>query len=235
MLEEIIRKARPNEIIVSALGLREGLLLERLGKAERKIDPLIQAARDLNVLRSRAPQHGEDLCTWTDAFFGSTHLDETKNDKRLRHAACLLADIGWRAHPDYRGEQSLNVIANAAFVGIDHRGRVFMAVANFFRHVGLNDEELSPRIREIATTRILDRARILGGLMRVAYILSASMPRVLSRCPLYVSHGKLMLYVPRDLEGLAGERLVARIKALARLIGREPFLRIVEPVEAAAE
>ena len=61
--------------------------------------------------------------------------------------------------------------------------------------------------REIATTRILDRARILGGLLRVGYILSASMPGVLPRAPLHVSHGKLLLDVPRDLEGLAGDRL----------------------------
>ena len=46
----------------------------------------------------------------------SSGLDETAEETRLRHAACLLADIGWRAHPDYRGEQSLNIIANAAFV-----------------------------------------------------------------------------------------------------------------------
>ena len=47
----------------------------------------------------------------------STGLEETAEERRLRHAACLLADIGWRAHPDYRGEQSLNIIANAAFIG----------------------------------------------------------------------------------------------------------------------
>ena len=41
-------------------------------------------------------------------------LDETGDEKRLRRAACLLADIGWPAHPDYRGEQSLNIVCDAA-------------------------------------------------------------------------------------------------------------------------
>ena len=105
-------------------------------------------------------------------------IDETAEEKRLRHAACLLADIGWRAHPDYRGEQSLNIIAHAAFVGIDHPGRAYLALAIFFRHVGLlHDEELSPRIRELASTRMLDRARVLGAAMRVAYLVSASHAR----------------------------------------------------------
>ena len=131
------------------------------------------------MLRSRSPHHGEELIDWTDAFIASSGLEETADEKRLRHAACLLADIGWRAHPDYRGEQSLNIIAHAAFVAIDHPGRAYLALAVFFRHVGLSDEDLSPRLRELATTRMLDRARVLGAAMRVAYMISASQPGVL--------------------------------------------------------
>lgn len=231
VMSEVIKAGKPRDVVISAQGVREGLLYSLLDEESRKLDPLITAASELNILRSRSPRHGEELVRWGDRFMASTHLDETADEKRQRHAACLVADIGWRAHPDYRGEQSLNIIAHAAFVGVDHRGRAYMAVANYFRHVGLNEEELSPRIREIATARILDRARILGGLMRVGYILSASMPGVLPRAPLYVSHGKLLLDVPRDLEGLVGERLNARMKALGRLIGREAMIRIIDPAE----
>ena len=68
--------------------------------------------------------------------------------RRLRHAACLLADIGWRAHPDYRGEQSLDIIAHGGFAGVDHPGRAYLALAVFYRHVGLViDDELSLRLR----------------------------------------------------------------------------------------
>ena len=93
--------------MVSALGVREGLLYELLDEAQRAEDPLLVTARELNVLRSRSPRHGDELCAWTDRFMASTDLEETAEERRLRHAACLLADIGWRAHPDYRGEQSL--------------------------------------------------------------------------------------------------------------------------------
>ena len=72
--------------------------------------------------------------------FAALGLDETEEEARLRRAACLLADIGWRAHPEYRGEQSLNLIAHAAFIGIDHPGRAYLALANFYRHEGLIDE-----------------------------------------------------------------------------------------------
>src|SRR5581483_4126265 len=117
VMEHVVRIMRPREIVISALGVREGLLYSLLSAKERQKDGLIAAASDLNILRSRSPRHCEEMIEWTDRFMASTGLDESAEEKRLRHAACLLADIGWRAHPDYRGEQSLNIIANAAFVG----------------------------------------------------------------------------------------------------------------------
>ena len=193
VLENLVRIARPKDVVISALGVREGLLYSMLDAEEREKDPLIAAASELNVLRSRSPAHGEELTAWTDRFMASSGLDETAEERRLRHAACLLADIGWRAHPDYRGEQSLNIIANAAFVAIDHPGRTFIALAVFFRHVGLVDEELSPRLRELASTRVLDRARVLGAALRVAYLVSASTTGVLPKTPMMVERGRLVL------------------------------------------
>ncbi len=120
VLEHIVRKAEPRDVVFSALGVREGLLYSLLDAEERRKDALLAAAQELNRLRSRSPQHGEELIGWTDAFMATSGIDENSEEKRLRHAACLVADIGWRAHPDYRGEQSLSIIAHAAFVGIDH-------------------------------------------------------------------------------------------------------------------
>jgi exopolyphosphatase/guanosine-5'-triphosphate,3'-diphosphate pyrophosphatase len=226
VLEHLVRRIKPREVVISALGLREGLLYSLLDEEERRQDPLLAAARDLNLLRSRSPQHGEELIAWTDRFMTSSGLGETAEERRLRHAACLLADIGWRAHPDYRGEQSLNIIAHAAFVGIDHPGRAFLALAVFFRHVGLVDDELSPRMRELASTRLLDRARVLGAAMRVAYLVSAAMPGVLPHTPMEVRHGKLVLRLRGKHGALAGERLFNRLRQVGRLIGREAVMEV---------
>ncbi len=227
VLEHLVRRIKPREVMVSALGVREGLLYSLLQAEERRHDALISAAQDLNVLRSRSPVHGEELTGWTDRFMASSGLDETAEEKRLRHAACLLADIGWRAHPDYRGEQSLNIIAHANFVGIDHPGRAFLALSVFFRHVGLIDDELSPRLRELASTRFLDRARVLGAAMRVAFLVSAAMPQVLPNTPLAVEKGRLVLSLKGKYAALAGDRVASRLKQLARLVGREPMIATV--------
>ena len=102
VLETIVRMAKPRQIVVSALGVREGLLYSFLSEKEKKRDALLAAAEELNKLRSRSPRHGEELADWTDRFMATTGIDETPDEQRLRRAACLLADIGWRAHPDYR-------------------------------------------------------------------------------------------------------------------------------------
>jgi exopolyphosphatase / guanosine-5'-triphosphate,3'-diphosphate pyrophosphatase len=221
VLERLIRIVRPKEVVVSALGVREGLLYSLLSAKEQQRDGLLVAAQELNVLRSRSPRHGPELIEWTDRFMASTKIEETDEEKRLRHAACLLADIGWRAHPDYRGEQSLNIISHAAFVDIDHPGRAYLALAVFFRHVGLEHDDLAPHLRELATARMIDRARVLGAALRVGYLVSAAMPGVLPKTPLWVESGKLKLKLAGKYAPLAGERLFARLRQAARLVGRE--------------
>ena len=225
VLEYILRIGKPRQVVFSALGVREGLLYSLLKQREKEKDALIEAARGLNQLRSRSPRHGEELIGWTDRFMMSSGLDETAEERRLRHAACLLADIGWRAHPDYRGEQSLNIIAHAGFSAIDHAGRAYLALSVFYRHVGLVvDDELSPRLRELASTRMIDRARVLGAALRLAYVISAAMPGVLPKTSLAVERHRLALRLKGENVSLGGERVLARLRSLARLIGREPVM-----------
>jgi exopolyphosphatase/guanosine-5'-triphosphate,3'-diphosphate pyrophosphatase len=224
VMEHLVRTIKPKDVVISALGVREGLLYSSLGERERERDPLICAAADLNALRSRSPLHGEELIDWTDRFMASSGLGETTDERRLRHAACLLADIGWRTHPDYRSEESMNAVAHGAFVGIDHSGRAYLGLAIYFRHSGLSEEDLSPRLRELATTRMLDRARVLGAAMRVAYILTAGQGGVLPHTPMHIKHGKLLLKVPGEFARLEHGRLFNRLRQLARLVGREPVI-----------
>ena len=224
VLEEIIRLADPKEIVVSALGVREGLLHSQLPLETREEDPLIVSAREFNRLRSRAPPHGEELFDWTSRLLASTHLEEDEEDRRLRHAACLLSDISWRAHPDYRGAQAYDLVANAAFIGIDHPSRAFLALAAAYRHLS-NEDFVTPQSRSLVTARQLDRARILGAAMRVAYNISAAMPGVLPCAPMVCEKGHVILSLPAELAPLNGERLQSRMRQFARLIGSDPEIR----------
>lgn len=219
VLAEMLRAGSPRAVAISALGLREGLLYAKLPPAEQKQDPLLCAARELALLRSRSPAHAEELIAWTEEAMVALGLEETKEEKRLRAAACLLADIGWRAHPDYRGEQSLNIISNAAFVGIDHPGRAFLALASYYRHAGLSEDELGPGIREIAPLRHREGARALAAAFRVAYLLSGAVAGVLPRISIRRNGSAIELVLPQDFADLRGPRPESRLRQFAALGG----------------
>ncbi len=229
VLERLLRRIEPKQVVFSVFGIREGLLMELLPPAERDKDPLLSFCEFYAQQRSRSPGHGLELAQWTDALFAAPGPTETADERRLRHAACIIADIGWRAHPDYRGEQSLNVVAHAGLTGIDHPGRVFLALTVYFRHAGAGEdkgEELSVRMKEMVSRHSLKRARIVGAAIRAAHMLSIGRSGVILNAPLSYQPGRLVLTIPASLAALEGERLRRRFEALARLLDRTPDIKI---------
>ncbi len=227
--ERLLKRLEPSQIVFSVFGIREGLVFSQLSPLERAKDPLLSFCEDYARLRSRSVEHARELCEWTDALFQEPGPGETPEERRLRHAACLISDIGWRAHPDYRGEQSLNVMAHAALGGVDHPGRMFLALSIYFRHTGSTPgkaDDLSERLKSAAGKRIQKRARIVGAAVRTAHMLSIGMPGVIDESPLSYEDNKLVLTLQEAHAGLDGERLRRRFELLARLLDRTPEVRL---------
>ena len=221
VLEYIIRVAKPKTIVFSTFGVREGLLYARLPQAERSRDGLICAAQTLNELLSRSTRHAEELIGWTDRLVRVVKLKETEEDRRLRHTACLLSDIGWRVHPDYRGEQTLNLITNGNFGSISHQGRAFVALSVFYRYAGLSEQNEPPAIiQQLVPPAMIERARLLGAAFRVAHLISAARPGVLPLTHFRSQDRKLMLVFEHRMVDLVADRVGSRFKQLARLVGR---------------
>jgi exopolyphosphatase/guanosine-5'-triphosphate,3'-diphosphate pyrophosphatase len=227
VLLEVIAAMQPSNIVISALGVREGFLHTLLSDAQRAQDPLLAAAEELAMLRARSLDHARELADWSGETFAALGIEESEEERRYRRAACLLADIGWRAHPEYRGTQSLNIIAHASFIGVDHPGRAFLALTNYFRHEGVFNDAPVAAIAALATPRYLERARLLGALMRVVYLLTASMPGVMPVLK-WVPRpgGVLALELPAALAGLYGERPIGRLTQLSKVLGRKLELTI---------
>jgi exopolyphosphatase/guanosine-5'-triphosphate,3'-diphosphate pyrophosphatase len=221
VLEYIIRVAKPKTIVFSTFGVREGLLYARLPATERAKDGLICAAQELNELLSRSARHAQELIEWTDRLVRVVRLRETDEDRRLRHAACLLSDIGWRVHPDHRGEETLNLITNGNFGSISHQGRVFVALSVFYRYAGLSVQNEPPAIiRELVPPAMIERARVLGAAFRVAHLISAARPGVLPATHFRSRGRKLMLVFEHRMVDLVADRVGSRFKQLARLLAR---------------
>lgn len=218
VLNRLLEHSKPKDVVCSVLGVREGLLYSRLPRRKMQADALLSSCWDFARRYARSPEHELELCDWTDQLFGDGRLKENPAERRLRYAACLLADIGWRAHPDYRAERSLGMISQAAFVGVDHPGRVFLALTVFFRYEG--DKTDDGLIRLIGDDAIA-RAHLLSNVFRLAYILSAAMPGMLPKIGLRFGDNKtLLLTLPRKLADLMGERVEKRLAGLAAEMGR---------------
>ena len=229
-MQETIARMKPKTISFSAQGVREGYLYSLLPEGEKARDPLLAAAGELAILRARSPEHARELADWTGRmvpFFGIT---ESEEERRYRQAACLLADISWRAHPDYRGLQALNIIAHGTFTGISHPGRAYIALANYYRFEGLRDDGATGPLATVATPRLLQLAKLLGGLLRVAYLFSASMPgiaRNLTFREAASSDLDLECVVPPEYRKFEGERIEGRLQQLARLTGKRLAFRFL--------
>lgn len=231
-MQEVLKKMKPSKIVFSALGVREGYLYSLLDKSQLEEDALLSGARELAILRARSPAHAQELADWTGQTFPVFDVKEKGQGERYRVAACLLADISWRAHPDYRGLQALNIISNGAFLSVSHPGRAYIALTNYYRYEGLRDDGLSKGLAEVATDKYIYRAKLLGALMRVVYLFSASMPGIIPKLKMIKadkdSDVDIFFCVPKELEDFVGERLMGRLANLEKFTGKKIEIKITD-------
>ncbi|WP_088345509.1 MULTISPECIES: Ppx/GppA family phosphatase [Rhodomicrobium] len=233
LLKRLVDRIKPSEAIFSAYGVREGVLYRNLPPAEQALDPLIFACEEMAARRARSFDYAGELFEWTSGLFQTADLAETAEETRLRRAACMLFDVGWRGHPDYRGEKALGLIAQSSFVGVDHPGRAYLALSVFYSHERAVSGDFSPALRKLAGRNLNRRAQLLGMAARVAYKLSVNMPGIINETTIGYNGGNLVLQLPAKLEVLDGEALRRRFKALAQLVNCEPEI-VIEPKRSAA-
>lgn len=216
LLAAMLKHLRSSGTIVSAYGLREGLLYERLSPEQRAADPLIVATRDEGRRSGRFPEHGDLLDRWIAPLFG----DDPHADARLRIAACHLADVGWRANPDFRAERGVEIALHGNWVAIDARGRALLAQALWTALGGAIDSPAP--LAALAGEASLRRAAQWGLAIRLGQRLSGGLAAPLTRSSVSAQHGSLRLD-PGD-PALYGETVQKRHRALAALMGLQAEL-----------
>jgi exopolyphosphatase / guanosine-5'-triphosphate,3'-diphosphate pyrophosphatase len=212
LLDLLVEELEPSQLIVSTYGIREGLLYDRLGKSERRKDPLIEEARDASGGEHRFGQHGDLLDEWIAPVF-----DDPSEMRRLRLAACLLADVAWQANPGFRADRGIEMALHGNWVAVNPAGRVIMAQAlssNFGRD-RLPDAHLLSLCKEDQ----LKRAHSWGLAMRLGQRLSGGVGAVLKRTRLSQSDGTIQLSVRRGEEALIGDAVERRLVRLAEALG----------------
>jgi exopolyphosphatase/guanosine-5'-triphosphate,3'-diphosphate pyrophosphatase len=213
LLDALVEALNPGGLVVSAFGIREGLLLHELPRAERVLDPLIVAAREAGAGLGRFAQHGDLLDAWLAPAF-----DDDSRCARLRLAACLLSDIAWAAHPDFRAERGIDMALHGNWVAIDAPGRVMLAQA-LYCNFGGGKVLPYPEIAALATPAELKRATAWGYAMRLGQRLSGGVAAGLKQSRLVRDGDTLRLEVDPAAAALVGEIVGRRMKSLAGVLG----------------
>jgi exopolyphosphatase/guanosine-5'-triphosphate,3'-diphosphate pyrophosphatase len=223
VLRALVRKLRPHEIAVSSYGIREGLLYEQMSEALKERDPLIEAARHSEAQSARMPGFGRQLYRFVEPLFPRARHDK----KRLIRAACLLHDVSWRAHPDYRAEVCFDNATRANLGGMTHGERVYLGLALLHRYrssragTGFDTALLSllpeDQVRE---------AEILGRAMRFGAMFAVANPSEHGTLSYRSKRRELILRLHTKAgRDLFGEVAQARFRALASAMGVEPIVQ----------
>lgn len=225
ILDAVIEHCGSNQAVVSAMGLREGLLYNRLSKDVQRRDPFLDACEEMARRLSRFPEHGDVLMSWLDPLFSQ---GETTEERRIRHGICLTSDIGWRAHPDYRAESAMYASLYGWFVGVDARARAMMGVALFACYGGSLSHELAHSAFAVLDKNDQKRAIAIGEALRLAQRISGGTASPLSKCGLYHENNRVILKVLTQDAPIVGEVVVKRLSALASTLEMPSGVLVVD-------
>jgi len=218
LLEAMCEVLEPARTIVSAFGLREGLLYRDLDAVTQAEDPLLAAALEVGERLGRFGDHGASLDQWIDPLFP----DEPPEWQRLRLAACLLGDIGWNAHPDFRAERAVDLAIHGNWVGIDAHGRAMLGRALCAAFGG--DGGFNKQLLGLLKPGEDERACAWGRAIRLAQRLSGGTEALLRRSSLGLGDGQVVLTLHSRYRELASGAVERRLFQLAKSLGRSPII-----------
>ncbi len=217
VLKQLLRHFRPSDIAVSSYGIREGMLYEQMPERLRCRDPLIEACRYAEQKEARLPGFGRALRRFIQPLFKSARPER----QRLIHAACLLHDVTWRAHPDYRHEVCFDYATRANLGGLRHRERIFLGLALLHRYKNSRAGTRFEPLFGLLDDKHIAQAEVLGKAMRFGAMFSVKAPAEMAELRFFPKKRLLELRLDDKARDLFGEVAQARFASLVTALGAE--------------
>ncbi|NIZ14268.1 Ppx/GppA family phosphatase [Phaeobacter sp. HF9A] len=214
VLVRLIKAFHPKDIAVSSYGIREGLLYEQMPDRLRERDPLIEAARFAEAKDSRVTGFGKTLYNFVKPLFGGAPYAKM----RLVKAACLLHDVSWRAHPDYRAEVCFDNATRANLGGLKHSERVFLGLALLHRYRNKRQSNHFENLFDLLPAEKQTEAEILGKAMRFGAMLMVGEDAEIGNLRWQPRKRLLHVELPAECTPLFGEVAQARLLSLANAL-----------------
>jgi exopolyphosphatase/guanosine-5'-triphosphate,3'-diphosphate pyrophosphatase len=226
VLEGLVDVLDVERVVLSAYGLREGVLFEAMSEACRAADPLIEGCAALSAREGVNPALGPAVQAWIEPAFSSLEPVLGAREQVLLCAVSRLADIGARLHPDHRADLIFHQVLRAPIPGMNHAERVFLATSMFARHTAAATVPEPALIARLLTHEQVQRARALGAAVRLACDLSGRSPELLIQSSLEIRASAVVLEASEAAAPiLLGEQTAKRAATLASLLERDLKLR----------
>ena len=203
-------------------------MYEQMPQRLRDRDPLIEACRFAENKDARMPGFGKIL----NNFIAPLYKASPAPRKRLVKAACLLHDVSWRAHPDYRAEVCFDNATRANLGGLKHSERVYLGLALLHRYSNKRENTRFADLYDMVDEKTQHEAEILGKAMRFGAMLWMNKHEDRGEMRWFPKKKLLELWLTPDMLPLFGEVAEARLNSLAASLGAEISVKTVKSNQA---
>jgi exopolyphosphatase/guanosine-5'-triphosphate,3'-diphosphate pyrophosphatase len=222
VLHRVVQVFKPKDIAISSYGIREGMLYEQMPQRLRDRDPLIESCRFVEAKDARLPGFGKRLFDFIQPLF--RNVPEAR--KRIIKAACLLHDVSWRAHPDYRAEVCFDYATRANLGGLKHSERIYLGLALLHRYSNKRQGTRFEHLYDLLDPSLQTEAEVLGKAMRFGAMLWMQTESEIGEFIWKPKKQHLELHLLEHAAPLFGEVAEARLLSLANSLGSALSVRI---------
>jgi len=225
MLRTVLACLKPQSIVFSSWGLREGLLFRQLNEAASQLDPLLVAVDHFASPRGASASIAATIAAWISPVANGGG----KPNGRLRMAAIMLALAQARLEPNMRLKHSFDWAMDKRWVALDHRGRALLGAA---LRGACNKPEPTSDLMKLASEADLAAAAAWGLAIRLCRRLGAGSRVSLLTSRLERDERSLTLWLDESRKELVSESVESDLKNLAKWLGCSHAIRIGTPTEA---
>ena len=216
----MLREFGTERLVISAWGLREGLLFERLEPTARELDPLLTA-----VTHFASPRGGDITNATLQAAWTAEAVDgRNRGSERIRLAATMLTQAAARIEPNMRLSHSTDWALEKRWVGLDHTGRAMIAQC---LRASCGSPKIVDDYARMASEAQLHRASAWGLANRLCRKIGAGTRISLSNSALKRRDDTLLLRFDRDRAYMMSDAVESELANLADWLGLKHEMAVV--------
>ncbi|RDC60495.1 Exopolyphosphatase [Alteripontixanthobacter maritimus] len=225
LLEVLFKDLDPARIVISAWGLREGLLFGRLEDTRQAQDPLIAGVSDFTQDLAGSLRMATMVAGWSSQLRGRFH----PGDERVRVSAILLSFASQTLEPNLRRKQVLDWALHKRWIALSAEQRGMLGAALLAQTGKLS---LPSALTLIASDEALKEAQVWGLATRLCRRFAGCSIGSIVHSKLLIEDDMLTLRIDEELSPLRNAGTDKDLANLAAALGVNSRIEMVEDNEA---